>query len=90
MPNMLVLQANQEQEQTFNTLLQAMGEQVEWTGRFIVIDSQLILEGVVRSLVMDFDTKEILTNLFDLPIQEGQVLDIAKHPALQDLVNLSL
>ncbi len=87
---MLVLQANQEQEQTFNTLLQAMGEQVEWTGRFIVIDSQLILEGVVRSLVMDFDTKEILTNLFDLPIQEGQVLDIAKHPALQDLVNLSL
>ena len=47
---MLVLQANQEQEATFNRLIQTMGEQVVWNGRFIVVDNELVLEGTVRSL----------------------------------------
>ena len=57
---MLVLQANQEQEATFNRLIQTMGEQVVWNGRFIVVDNELVLEGTVRSLVFQFDTRKAI------------------------------
>lgn len=87
---MLVLQANQEQEATFNKLIQTMGEQVVWNGRFIIRDNELILEGTVRSLIFQFDTRKVLTNLVDLPIREEQVLDISRHPTLKDLVNMVL
>lgn len=87
---MLVLQANQEQEATFNRLIQTMGEQVVWNGRFIVVDNELVLEGTVRSLVFQFDTRKVLTNLVDLPVKEDQILDISRHPTLKDLVNMVL
>lgn len=87
---MLVLQASQEQEQTFQKLIQTMGEQIAWEGRFIIIDNELILEGAVRSLFFRFETKEVLTNLIDIPIQDNQVLEVIRHPKLQDLVNMVL
>ncbi len=90
MSGLLVLQTGQEQEQTFKKLIQAMGEQVEWTGRFIVRDDELILEGLVRSLVFQFETRQVFTNLYDLPIREDQVLNLAKYPALQNLINMVL
>ncbi len=87
---MLVLQANQEQEATFNKLIQTMGEQVVWDGRFFVRDNELILEGTVRSLIFQFETRKVLTDLVDLPVREDQVVDISRHPTLKDLVNMVL
>ena len=87
---MLVLQANQEQENTFNKLIQTMGEQVVWNGRFIIKDDELILEGAVRSLIFQFDTKKVLTDLVDIPVREEQILDISRHPTLKDLINMVL
>lgn len=87
---MLVLQANQEQENTFNKLIQTMGEQVVWNGRFIIKDDELILEGAVRSLIFQFDTKKVLTDLIDIPVREEQILDISRHPTLKDLINMVL
>ena len=67
-----------------------MGEQVVWNGRFIVRDDELILEGTVRSLIFQFETKQVTTNLVDLPVKEEQVLDISRHPTIKDLINMVL
>lgn len=87
---MLVFQADQEQEQTFNRLIQTMGEQIAWEGRFIVKDDELILEGAVRSLIFQFETKKVLTNLLDIPVREEQVADISRHAKIRDLINMVL
>ena len=87
---MLVLQASEEQEQVFQKLLQTMGEQVVWNGRFLINDDELILEGTVRSLIFQFETKKVSTNLVDLAYQEEAVLDISRHPTLKDLINMVL
>lgn len=87
---MLVLQAGEEQEQTFQKLIQTMGEQIVWEGRFIVKDDELILEGTVRSLIFQFETKKVFTNLVDIPVKEDRVLDVSRHPKIRDLVNMVL
>lgn len=87
---MLVLHANRELEHTFNKLIETMGAKIAWNGRFVVIGDQLILEGKVRSLFFQFETKKVLTNLIDLTISPEQVVEISKHPKLQDLVNMTL
>lgn len=87
---MLVLQAAEEQEQIFQKLMQTMGEQVVWNGRFLIRDDELILEGTVRSLIFQFETKKVTTNLVDFPYKEEEVLDISRHPTLKDLVNMVL
>ena len=71
---MLVLQAGEEQEQTFQKLIQTMGEQIVWEGRFIVKDDELILEGTVRSLIFQFETKKVFTNLVDIPVKEDRAV----------------
>ncbi len=87
---MLVLQADEEQEQIFQKLMQTMGEQVVWNGRFLIRDDELILEGTVRSLIFQFETKKVATNLVDFPYKDEEVLDISRHPTLKDLVNMVL
>ena len=69
---MLVLQANEEQEATFQKLIRTMGEQIVWDGRFLVRDDELILEGTVRSLIFQFDTRKVVTNLIDFPVKEDE------------------
>ena len=56
---MLVLRTNRELENTYRKLIQTMGARVDWNGLFIVRDDSLILEGSVRSLFFDFDTKKV-------------------------------
>ena len=87
---MLVLRANEEQVNTFDKIIQTMGSQVAWEGRFIVLDDQLIMEGTVRSLCFQFDAREVVTDLIDLPVQESVVLDMTQHPKLEELVNMAL
>ena len=87
---MLVLQANEEQEATFQKLIRTMGEQIVWDGRFLVRDDELILEGTVRSLIFQFDTRKVVTNLIDFPVKEDEIVDVSRHPTLKDLVNMAL
>lgn len=87
---MLALQANQELERTFQKVIQAMDARVAWEGRFLITGDQLILEGKVRSLVFQFETKMVLVDLIDLIVDENRVIEIAKHPKLQDLINMIL
>ena len=77
---MLALQANQELERTYQKVIQAMDARVAWEGRFLITGDQLILEGKVRSLVFQFETKMVLVDLIDLAVNENRVIDIEKHP----------
>lgn len=86
---MLVLKANQEQEDTFNKIIQAMGAQVVWNGRFFVMGDRLILEGVVRSLIFHYDIQKMEVELIDLPEEETE-WNIADIPQLQDLVTMTI
>lgn len=87
---MLVLQGNKELEQTFQKVIQTMDARVAWEGRFIINGNEMILEGKVRSLVFQFETKMVLTDLVDLPVEENKVLEVSQHPKLQDLINIVL
>ena len=87
---MLVLQANKELEQTYQKVIQTMDARIAWEGRFIITDNDMILEGKVRSLVFQFETKMVLTDLVDLPVDESKVIEVDKHPKLQDLINIVL
>ena len=87
---MLVLQGNKELEQTFQKVIQTMDARVAWEGRFIINGNEMILEGKVRSLVFQFETKMVLTDLIDLPVEENKVLEVSEHPKLQDLINIVL
>ena len=85
---MLVLQANSELEQTFQKLIQTMGAKIAWNGRFVIMDNQMILEGKVRSLFFQFDTRQVKTDVIELTIAQEQIVEISRHPGLQDLVNI--
>lgn len=87
---MLVLQANKELEQTYQKVIQAMDARIAWEGRFIITNNDMILEGKVRSLVFQFETKMVLTDLVDIPVDEGKVIEVDQHPKLQDLINIVL
>ncbi len=86
---MLVLKANREQEDTFRKIIQAMGAQVVWNGRFFVMGDRLILEGVVRSLIFHYDIQKMEVELIDLPEEETE-WSIEDIPQLQDLITMTI
>lgn len=87
---MLVLHANQEQENLFNKLIQAIGAQVVWNGRFLIMGDRLVLEGMVRSLFFHYDIQKAEVELADLPEMEGEVVEMSAHPLLGDIITITL
>ena len=53
---MILLNANTETKQTFEKVIETMGENVKWTGLIAVLEDYLILQGEVRSLFFHFFT----------------------------------
>ncbi len=87
---MLVLNANQEQKHMFNELIQAIGAQVVWNGRFIIMGDRMILEGFVRSLFLHFDIQKAEVTLTDLPMEDETEFEMADHPGLEDLITMAV
>ena len=85
---MLVINANQEQMQVFGRLIEEMGAQVVWNGRFVIMGDRLILEGLVRSLFFHFDIQKVSVELAELPDDDGEELEIQEYPGLADLMFL--
>ena len=63
---MIVLKADKELNLTFQKLIKMMDAPVEWNGMFFVVGDYLILQGSVRSLFFNFDTKLVVTNIIEL------------------------
>lgn len=67
-----------------------MGEQVEWNGRFVIIDNYLILQGKVRSLFFNFENRKVVSNIMEFPEAEEIVISIEQFPKLQNMINIIL
>ena len=87
---MIILHTNLELKTTFERLIKTMKEPVEWNGRFIVIGDYLILQGKLRSLFFQFESRKVLTNLIDIPVKEEEVIEIGTHTKVQNVLNLVL
>ncbi len=87
---MIVLRANPELKNTFDTLIRTMGVNVAWNGLFVVIDNCLILQGEVRSLFFHFDSRKVLENIIELPVKEEEIHDTAEETKVQELINMIL
>lgn len=87
---MLVINANQEQKQVFNSLIEEMDAQVVWNGRFVIMGDRLVLEGVVRSLFFHFDIQKAEVQLIDLPTEEEEELEMTEHPELEELIAIAV
>lgn len=87
---MLVLRTNRELENTYRKLIQTMGARVDWNGLFIVRDDSLILEGSVRSLFFDFDTKKVRTDIEAFDYAPDGIIEVGRYPKLKNLINMIL
>ncbi len=87
---MLVINANQEQKQVFNSLIEEMDAQVVWNGRFVIMGDRLILEGVVRSLFFHFDIQKTEVQLVDLSSDEEEEIEMSEHPELEELIAIAV
>ena len=87
---MIVLKSDNELKLTFQKLIKMMGVPVEWNGLFFVIGDYLILQGKVRSLFFNFDTKLVVTNIIDLQAKEEEIVPVTDYPQVKDILNMVL
>ena len=88
--SMILLRANTELHQTFERLIEAMKVPVKWNGIFVVIDNYMILQGEVRSLFFHFDTRNVATNIIDIPVKEDEIGEVGTNMRVQNAINLIL
>ena len=67
-----------------------MDAPVEWNGMFFVVGDYLILQGSVRSLFFNFDTKLVVTNIIELKAEEQMIAAVEQHPNVRDILNMVL
>ena len=87
---MIVLKADKELNLTFQKLIKMMDAPVEWNGMFFVVGDYLILQGSVRSLFFNFDTKLVVTNIIELKAEEQMIAAVEQHPNVRDILNMEL
>lgn len=87
---MILLRANEQLQQTFERVIEAMQVPVQWNGIFAVIDNYMILQGEVRSLFFHFDSRRVVTNLIDIPLSEEAVQPVGENMRVQNAVNMIL
>lgn len=87
---MIILRTNSELKATFERLIRTMKEPVDWNGNFVVVGDYLILQGRVRSLFFNFETRKVLTNLIDIPVKEEEVVEIGSQIKIQNALNMVL
>lgn len=87
---MIIINTNAVLRATFERLLTAMKEPVEWNGQFVAIGDYLILHGRVRSLFFNFESKKLLTNIIDIPVNEDSVVEAGTHAKVPNVLNMAL
>lgn len=87
---MIILKTNRELKLTFERLIKTMKVPVEWNGNFVIVGDYLILHGRVRSLFFNFENRKVLTNLIDIPVKEGEVIELENDSKVQNVLNLAL
>lgn len=87
---MIVLKTNRELDMTFDRLIRTMAVPVEWTKHFVVIGDYLILQGRVRSLFFNFESRKVITNVVDIPMADEDVIQIEDGNKVCNVLNMVL
>lgn len=87
---MLLLKANPELKKVFGTLVKATKVPVTWTDTFVILNNSLILAGDVRSLIFNFDTRKVSTNIIEIPPESGRLDNMPNDPLLNNVMNIVL
>ena len=87
---MIALKSTAELRLVFNKLIKTLSVPVDWNGNFIVIDNFLILPGKERSVIFNYDTRRVTTNISDPKLGNARAMEIGKDSQLVNIFNLVL
>ena len=87
---MIVLKSTDELRKVFGKLIGTLSVPVEWDGNFVVMDNFLVLSGRVRSVIFNYDTRRVSTNIIDLKLDKVNVQTISPQSQLINIFNLVL
>ena len=87
---MIVLKSTEELKKVFGRLIGTLSVPVEWDGSFVVMDNFLVLSGKERSVIFNYDTRRVSTNIIDLKLDKVKPQAIAPDSQLINIFNLVL
>ena len=87
---MIVLKSTDELRKVFGKLIGTLSVPVEWDGNFVVMDNFLVLSGRERSVIFNYDTRRVSTNIIDLKLDKVNVQTISPQSQLINIFNLVL
>lgn len=87
---MILLKANSKLKPVFLKLINTMGENVKWTDIFLINNNDLILVGKGRSLFFNFDTKKVISNIMELPIDDQNIDRVPMEDLMQNILCFTL
>ena len=87
---MIVLKSTAELHLVFNKLIKTLSVPVEWNGNFVISGNFLILPGKERSVIFNYDTRRVTTNLSDDKLSRKVPEPIKEGSGLINIFNLVL
>ncbi len=87
---MIVLKSTDELKKVFDRLIGTLPVPVEWDGNFVVMDNFLVLSGRERSVIFNYDTRRVSTNIVDLKLDKVKAQAISPDSQLINIFNLVL
>ena len=87
---MIVLKSTARLRLVFNKLIKTLSVPIDWNGNFIVSGNFLILPGKERSVIFNYDTRRVTTNLSDDKLGRKSAETIENDSQLVNIFNLVL
>ena len=87
---MLLLKANPELQKVLGKLIKTMKVPVTWNDVIVIANNSLILAGDVRSLIFNFDSRKIHTNIIELPPEGERLQSLPNDYLLNNTMNMVL
>ena len=87
---MIVLKSTDELRKVFGKLIGTLSVPGERDGNFVGMDNFLVLSGRERSVIFNYDTRRVSTNIIDLKLDKVNVQTISPQSQLINIFNLVL
>ena len=87
---MIVLKSTAQLRLVFNKLIKTLSVPIDWNGNFVVSGNFLILPGKERSVIFNYDTRRVTTNLSDDKLGRKSAEPIENDSQLVNIFNLVL
>lgn len=87
---MVTLKSTPELLAVFDKLIKTMTVPVKWDGLFVIFGNVMVLKGEERSVIFNFETKRVGTNILDVTIKEQDIRSIGTNTVLVNALNMIL